>query len=126
MRKLIGHGESVIGAGYLRRAKPHLSWAIFTILLAGTSSEGLAAPRGVETSTIRVRYNRTELTSSVGARNLLKRIGDAALESCGASSFSLAEFKAATEQSTCWRAAVDDAVRNIGSPVLNAAAEQAR
>jgi UrcA family protein len=126
MRKLIGHGESIIGAGYLRRARPHLSWVVLPFLLAGTASEGLAAPGRLETSTIRVRYNRTELTSTLGARNLLKRIGNAALESCGASSFSLAEFKAATEQSRCWRTAVDDAVRSIGSPVLNAAAEQGR
>jgi UrcA family protein len=95
-------------------------------LLAGTASEGLTAPAGLETNTIRVRYNRTELTSTAGARNLLNRIGNAALESCGASPFSLAELKAATEQSRCWRAAVDDAVRRIGSSALNAAADERR
>ena len=97
-----------------------------TLLLAGVASVGLAAPAGSETSTIRVRYNRAELASTAGARNLLKRIGNAALESCGASPFSLTEFKAATEQSRCWRAAVDNAVRNIGSPALDAAAELGR
>jgi UrcA family protein len=124
MRKIIGHGASVIGAEHLRRRRPHPFWVALPFLLAGTASEGLAAPAGLETSTIRVRYNRTELTSTTGARNLLKRIGNAALESCGASSFSLAEVKAATEQSLCWRAAVDDAVRSIGNPMLNAAVEQ--
>jgi len=124
MRKIIGRGESVMGAKYLRRGRQHLSWMVLPFLLAGIASVCLAAPAGSETSTIRVRYNRTELTSTAGARNLLKRIGNAALESCGASPFSLAEFKAATEQSRCWRAAVDDAVRSIGSSALNAAAQE--
>jgi UrcA family protein len=122
MRKRIGRGELVVGAEHSRRRAPHLSWEILPLLLAGAASESLAAPEGWGTNAITVRYNRMELTSAGGARNLLKRIGDAALESCGASPFSLAEFKAATEQSRCWRAAVDDAVRSIGSPVLNAAA----
>jgi UrcA family protein len=126
MRKRIGHSESSIGSERPRRTRPQLSWVVLPFLLAGIVSEGLASPVGQETSTIRVRYNRTELTSNTGARNLLKRIGNAALESCGASSFSLAEFKAATEQSRCWRAAVDVAVHSIGSSVLNAAAEQGR
>jgi UrcA family protein len=126
MRKIIGHSESSIGAEHARRTRRQLSWMVLPFLLAGTVSEGLASPVGQESSIIRVRYNRTDLTSNAGARNLLKRIGNAALESCGASSFSLADFKAATEQSRCWRAAVDDAVRSIGSSVLNAAAEQGR
>jgi UrcA family protein len=126
MRKIIGHGKSVIGTEPLRRRKPLLFWVALPFLLAGIASEGMAASAGLETSTIRVRYNRAELTSSAGARNLLKRIGNAALESCGASPFSLAELKAATELSRCWRAAVDDAVRSIGSAELNAAAEDRR
>jgi len=113
MRKNIGHGGT----------RTYLSWMVLPCLLAGVATVGLAAPAGSETNTIRVRYNRAELTSTAGARNLLKRIGNAALESCGASPFSLTEFKAATEQSRCWKAAVDNAVRNIGSPVLDAAAE---
>lgn len=126
MRKIIWRGESVIGAEHPRRTRLRLSWVVLPLLLAGTASVGLAAPARLETSTIRVRYNRTELISTAGARNLLKRIGNAALESCGASPFSLAEFKAVTEQSRCWRAAVDDAVRSVGSPALDAAAEEGR
>jgi UrcA family protein len=118
MRNTIGRGGSV--------RRPHPFWVVLPFLLVGTASEGLAAPVGFETSAIRVRYNRTELTSSAGVHNLLKRIRNAALESCGASPFSLAEFKAATEQSQCWKAAVSDAVRSIGSPVLVAAAEERR
>ena len=126
MRKTTEQGGSAIRAERMRYARRRVSRMVLPFLLAGIASVGLAAPAGSETSAIRVRYNRTDLTSTAGARNLLRRIGNAALESCGASSFSLAEFKAATEQSRCWRAAVDNAVRNIGSPVLDAAAEQGR
>ena len=104
-----------------------LSWIALPFLLAGiASTEGHAAPTGFETTEIRVRYERWELTSPAAARSLLRRIGDAALESCGASSFSLAELKTATVVSRCWRDAVDDAVRRIGSPELSAAASEGR
>jgi UrcA family protein len=83
-------------------------------------------PTGLEATEIRVRYKYRDLTSPTAARSLLRRIGDAALESCGASSFSLAEFKTATELSQCWRDAVDDAVRRIGSPALSAVASEGR
>jgi hypothetical protein len=56
----------------------------------------------------------------------LRRIGDAALESCGVSSFSLTEFKAATVVSRCWKDAVDNAVRRIDDPLLTAAAREGR
>ena len=126
MRKTTEHGGSAIRAERMRYARRRVSCVALPFLWAGVASVGLAAPAGSETSAIRVRYSRTELTSTAGARNLLRRIGNAALESCGASPFSLTEFKAATEQSRCWRAAVDNALRNIGSPVLDAAAEQGR
>jgi UrcA family protein len=90
------------------------------------SMSGHAAGRGSDISEIRLRYEPRELTSPAGARRLLRRIGDAALESCGASSFSLAEFKVVTLQSRCWKDAVDDAVRRIDSPLLTAAAHDAR
>jgi len=127
MNKARGHEKSVIGAGNPRRRERRLSWMVLPFLLAGIApTQGHAAPAGLETTEIRVRYERRELTSPAAARSLLRRIGDAALESCGASSFSLAEFKTATVVSRCWRDAVDDAVRRIGSPVLSAAASEGR
>ena len=127
MNKARGHEKSVIGAGNPRRRDRRPSWIVLPFLLAGIpSTEGHAAPTGLETIEIRVRYERRELTSPAAARILLRRIGDAALESCGASSFSLAELKTATVVSRCWRDAVDDAVRRIGSPELSAAASEGR
>ncbi|HLZ98748.1 MAG TPA: UrcA family protein [Steroidobacteraceae bacterium] len=127
MNKAHGPETSVIGAGIRRRRDQRLSWIVLPFLLAGiASTEVHAAPTGLETTGIRVRYERRELTSPAAARNLLRRIGDAALESCGASSFSLAEFKTAIVESRCWKDAVDDAVRRIGNPVLSAAASESR
>ena len=127
MNKTRGHGKSVIGAGNPRRRDRRPSWMVLSFLLAGiASTEGHAAPTGLETTEIRVRYERRELTSPAAARRLLRRIGDAALDACGVSSFSLAEFKTATAGSRCWREAVDDAVRRIDSPLLTAAAREGR
>ncbi|HEY3653901.1 MAG TPA: UrcA family protein [Steroidobacteraceae bacterium] len=127
MNKARGHEKSVIGAGNPRRRDRRPSWFVLPLLLAGiASTEGHAAPAGLETTEIRVRYERRELTSPAAARSLLRRIGDAALESCGASSFSLAEFKSATAVSRCWRDAVDDAVRRVDHPLLTAAAREGR
>ena len=89
---------------------------------AVVSTQGLAAAAGSEKTEIRVRYEPRELTSPAGARRLLRRIGDAALESCGASAFSLAEIKAVTVESQCWKDAVEEAVRRIDNPLLTAQA----
>jgi UrcA family protein len=127
MNEARGQEKSVAGVGNPGRRDRRLSWTVLPFLLAGiASTEGHAAPAGLETTEIRVRYERRELTSPAAARSLLRRIGDAALESCGASAFSLSEVKTATVVSRCWRDAVDDAVRRIGNPVLSAAASEGR
>jgi len=103
-------------------------WTVFAFVLGGVvSAEGYAAPpQGWVTKEIRVRYDYRDLTSPAAAHRLLGRIRDAALESCGASPFSLPEFKAATVASQCWRDAVDNAVRRIDDPLLTAAAREGR
>ena len=98
-------------------------WTVFAFVLGGVASvEGYATPPGLVTTEIRVRYDQRDLTSPAAAHRLLRRIRDAALESCGASPFSLPEFKAATVASRCWIDAVDNAVRRIDDPLLTAAA----
>jgi UrcA family protein len=100
-------------------------WAVLACVLSViVSTEGYAAPTRSETTKIRLRYDRRELTSPAAARHLLRRLGKAALESCGASSFSLEEIKTAALTSRCWRDAVDDAVRRIDEPLLTAAVRE--
>ncbi len=102
-------------------------WTVFAFVLGGViSTESDAAPTGSVTTEIRVRYDHRDLTSPAAAHRLLGRIRDAALETCGASPFSLPEFKAATVASQCWRDAVENAVRSIDDPLLTAAARADR
>jgi UrcA family protein len=126
MRKGHEADKWIIGYGKPRRRDRQPFWVVLACLMAGIGSQCFAAAARSETTDIQLRYKHQELTSASSARVLLKRIGDAALESCGASPFSLAEFKAATKVTQCWRDAVDEAVRRIGSPVLNAVASEAR
>ena len=100
-------------------------WYLVVLVLSGiVLTDDRAAASGLQTAEIRVRYDRSELDSPASARRLFGRIGDAALESCGASPFSLVEFRSATLASRCWRDAVDAAVRRIDNPLLTAAARE--
>lgn len=101
-----------------------LALAAVTFLMAGiAAAEDQTAP-SAETTAIHVRYERGDLASPAGARRLLVRIGNAALESCGASAFSLPELKNATLASQCYKDALAEAVRRIDSPLLTAAANE--
>jgi UrcA family protein len=106
---------------------PVNKWTVFAFVLGVVvSTVGYTAPPGLVTTEIRLRYDHRDLTSPAAAHRLLRRIRDAALESCGASPFSLPEFKAATVASRCWIDAVDNAVRRIDDPLLTAAAREGR
>jgi UrcA family protein len=100
-------------------------WTVLACVLSViVATDGNATPTKSKTTEVRLRYDRRELTSPAAARHLLRRIGNAALESCGASSFSLEEIKTAALASRCWRDAIDDAVRRIDAPLLTAAARE--
>jgi|GEM_PF-4166514 len=112
-----------------RRNPPRLDWRrrwmVVPFLLFGiVSTDAHAGPAGSETTEIHLRYHRQDLASAAATRRLLVRIGDAALQACGASPFSLAEFKIATRNSQCWRKAVDGATRRIENPTLTALASE--
>ncbi len=115
----------VIGGGEAGRGDRRLCWvALACVMAVVPPTQVLAASAGADAIHIQLRYKHQELTSPTGARFLLRRIGDAALEACGASTFSLAEFKTATQAGKCWRDAVDETVRRIGNPLLNAVASE--
>jgi UrcA family protein len=104
-----------------------LSLIVAPLLLTGiASAEERAAATGAQTTEIHVRYESRDLNSPAGVRRLLVRIGNAALESCGASLFSLPEIRNAALASQCYKDAIDDAVHRIGSPLLSAAASEER
>ena len=126
MSEIRGRATGVLETSVIGRIEPGSSGRLrasllAVLLLACTVSRACnAEPVGVETTDIRLRYSHTDLATPAAARRLLARIGNAALEACGASTFSLAEYKNAIRASRCWRDAVEDATRRIGSPTLRA------
>ena len=62
-----------------------------------------------------VRVVRPVSTSPAALRQLKRRIADAALEVCGASTFSASGVKDATVRSACWRKSYADAIAQMGS-----------
>src|SRR6478735_8548666 len=52
------------------------------------------------------------------ADDLLRRLGDAAMEACGAFSHSLPQYREAVRGSACWRTSMTDVVQRIGNSNL--------
>ena len=89
---------------------------IFALMGAPTmarEADADAAPYAVA-----VRHLDPHPNSPVAAQRTLDRLGDAALEACGGSGFSLREVKLAIRSSPCWRAAMAGVVDRIGDPLL--------
>ena len=93
-----------------------LAAALTIPALAHASSLG-AAP---ETTHVKVSFDDLNLDRGRDAAVLLGRVQTAALESCGASSFSLPDYRDAVQHSTCYRAGVAEAVSRIDAPKLTA------
>jgi hypothetical protein len=57
------------------------------------------------------------------AKVLLNRLSDAAMEACGASTHSVAQYRQAVRDSACWRTSMTDVVQRIDNPYVTAAFE---
>ena len=86
---------------------------------AAVVSEADAA-RDVERQPVQVavRTHDLDLASLDGSAAMLQRISRAAQEACGASSFSLADYRWATKRSDCYRNSMDRAVADLGAPAV--------
>ncbi len=104
------------------QARARLSVASAAAALIALSTPALAA--GDEATAVRVRHVDTTVETRADADKLLGRLSAAALEACGASSFSLAQYKQAVRNSACWRTSMTDVVQRIDSPLLTAAFEK--
>lgn len=84
------------------------------------------AARAIENlpTSVAVKYGDLDLNSQQGSATMLQRIRDAALEACGASSFSVQDYRWATQRSACYRRGVDHAVAQLGSPSVMRLYEQ--
>jgi UrcA family protein len=76
-----------------------------------------------EPSAVTVNHVDRALGSRTEAKQLLNRLSDAAMEACGASTFSVAQHRQAVLGSACWRTSMTDVVQRIDNPYLTAAFE---
>ena len=91
------------------------------------SSEAEAA-RDIENlpAQVAIKFGDLDLASQPGSVAMLQRISHAALEACGASSFSAPDYRWAMKNSTCYRGSMDRAVADLAAPTVTRLYEQRR
>jgi UrcA family protein len=67
-----------------------------------------------------VRYDDLDLNQSDGAATMLHRLSSAAMEACGASDFSLREYRLSIQDSRCYASRVGRAVAELNAPAVTA------
>lgn len=98
---------------------PILVTAAVACVLAGTAA--LAGERGDATASMAVRYDAAQISSPLGASDLYARIRSAARLVCGDSGRTLNEQRI---WRSCYRGAVEAAVADVHSPLLQTMQEQ--
>lgn len=82
---------------------------------------GPVAAASEEATAVAVRHVNLAPETNAEANQLLGALGKGALEACGASPFSLAEYRRAVRDSACWQTSMADVVQRIDNPRLTAA-----
>lgn len=75
---------------------------------------------------VAIRFGDLDLASQQGSAAMLQRISHAALEACGASGFSVPDYRWATRHSGCYRSSMDRAVADLAAPTVTRLYEQRR
>ncbi|THD52517.1 UrcA family protein [Phenylobacterium sp.] len=94
--------------------------------LAGAASARAAAvseadaAREIESlpTQVAIKFGDLDLASQPGSEAMLQRISHAALEACGASGFSLPDYRWAVKNTTCYRGSMDRAVADLAAPTV--------
>jgi UrcA family protein len=86
--------------------------AVAAVLAAPTLASATPAPNG--SVQVSVRYSDLDLNRRGDDQILLHRIRDAALEACGASQFSVPDYRWAVRRSACYRSNVRRAAAEVG------------
>jgi UrcA family protein len=82
---------------------------------AAAQSESAAARSVFESPTaVAVKYGDLDLSTRHGSVVMLGRLHLAALNACGASEYSVPDYRWAIERSTCYRESMDRAVADVG------------
>jgi UrcA family protein len=94
---------------------------------AAPSSEAEAA-REIENQPVQVaiKFGDLDLASQQGSVAMLQRISHAAQEACGASDFSVPDYKWATKNSACYHSSMDRAVAQLAAPTVTRLYEERR
>ena len=105
---------------------PRLHYAIpliatMTTLMFGSASAARDGAGEFSDSIVVIHHADLHPSSAKAARAVLDRIDTAALEACGASSFSLREVKISVRSSQCWKESVAKVVARINDPMIQAA-----
>ena len=82
----------------------------------------MAAPAAMASDSplvVRVAYSDLNLSSQHDSAVLLRRLHEAALEACGASDFSVPDYRRSVERSACYRESMDRAVASVGAPAVS-------
>jgi len=67
---------------------------------------------------VRVVYRDLDLSTPHDSAVLLRRLHSAALAACGASEFSVPDYRRAIERSACYHNSMDRAVAAVGAPAV--------
>jgi UrcA family protein len=87
------------------------------VALAGMAA-GPAAVAGDQTASVKVVYTDLNLSNPKDSAVLLHRLREAAMEACGASDFSVPDYRWAVMRSQCYTDSVDRAVAALNAPTV--------
>jgi UrcA family protein len=68
---------------------------------------------------VRVGFDASSVATPQAAQNLLSRLGEAAMQACGAYPGSVREYRLTVQRSACYQSKLDQAVAQVDSPVLS-------
>lgn len=111
------------GAAHARRRTAQTP-ALLSLILAGCAAASPLAAAAADPvpearQSVILRHVDLHPRDREGARALLRRVDEAAMEACGADDHSLREVKTAVRASQCWKHATADAVRQINDPLVS-------
>lgn len=95
-------------------------FALALTLAAPVVSQAAPSSSDARDVAVRVRTNDLDISKPAGAQAMLTRLDRAAAEACGASEFSLREYRDAVRNSSCYRDSMNRAVASLGSSTVNA------
>jgi len=75
---------------------------------------------------VHIKFGDLNLATEQGSAAMLQRLSGAALQACGASSFSVPDYRWATKNSACYHGSMDRAVAAVAAPTLTRLYEQRR